>query len=191
MRRLRTLVHVPDRATIARTSVLALMAAAVCWYFGATVWESLMLGCAITIVLLVARLATVPEVRDLRWHGTARAGTRGSRADVSTLAFRLRGSWGRIDYSVQRRARAIARRRLSFEGLDLQNADHRPAIERLIGSDSYDFLVRTQNAPPKLRELLHCLDVLDTLDPAFDPAHRAPSESRFPFLTRLRQRRDP
>jgi hypothetical protein len=191
MRRLSTLIQPPSKLATFKAVSLALVASAICWYFGTGVWKALMLGCGITIVALVALVGTVPEVRDLRWRGSARGPTLGSRSDVSNLAFRLRGSWGRVDYSVQRRARDIARRRLGLEGLDLQNADHRPYIEQLIGADSYDFLVRNQKDPPKLRALLRCLDALDAIDPAYEATLRSHPDSRFPLLTRLLQRKSP
>jgi hypothetical protein len=191
MRSLSTIIQLPSRVNALKTVGLALVASAICWYLGANVWKALMLGCGITIVALVALVGTAPEVRDIRWRGSARGSTLGSRSDVSNLAFRLRGSWGRIDYSVQRRAREIARRRLGLEGLDLQNADHRPYIEQLIGAESYDFLVRNQKDPPKLRALLRCLDALDAIDPAYEATLRSHPDSRFPFLTRLRQRKNP
>jgi hypothetical protein len=189
MRLLTSLVRLPNRERIVKALACALAISAICWFFGANVWQALMLGCGITILISVGLIGTAPEVRDLRWRGTANGRSRGSRSDVASLAFRLHGSWGQIDYSVQRRARDLARRRLAIEGLDLQNVDHRPQIEQLIGTDSYDFLMRSQKTPPRLRTLLHCLDSLDAIDPVAYSRHVSQSEGRFPFLTQLRQRR--
>lgn len=168
------LVRLPDRVATIRVIVAAVALSALCWYFGAGVWEAVMLGCLVTLVAVTVLVGTAPEIRETRWSGSDRGINRGSRSEVSTLSFRLRGGWGRIDLSVQRQARDIARRRLAFYGLDLHNVDHRARIEQLIGPASYGFLVRERRGAPSMRALLACLDALD----AIDPMHYAPPEPR-------------
>ena len=43
---------------------------------------------------------------------------------------------------------------------------HRSGIEQLIGSAAYATLCRPGRWPPLLRSVVHCLDMLDRLDPA-------------------------
>lgn len=190
MSKLTSLVRVPDRYLLVRFLATALLLGAVCWYLGADVWRAAMLGGAITLVGWSVLIGVSPEVRDIDWRGEEERVARGSRSDISTLSFRLRGTWGRVDHSVQWRARNIARRRLAFYGLDPQAPEHRSQIEEMIGADSYDFLVREQRGAPSMRALLRCLDTLDAIDPthyASTPPPPPPTRARFRLPLRPRR----
>lgn len=142
----------------------AILAAAICWYFGVNVWHSILLGCAATVVSFAVRKgASAEEFRDLSWRHRRRSRS-GSRSEVATLAHSLRSGWQPVGLTAERRLHQIARRRLALEGLDLLNAEHRNAIEGRIGARAYRILVHRSGRRPRLRSLVHCLDMLDALD---------------------------
>lgn len=165
MRSLASLVRWPDPRETVYIVICAVGLSAVWWFFGAGVWYALLLGCAATVLVMAALVGASSEVREIRWRGADSARNRGSRNDVANLSVALRGSWGRVDRSVQLRVRAIARLRLGLLGLDLQNGDHGAEIERLLGPSVYAFLTDSGFGRQSRRTLLRCLDVLDALDP--------------------------
>jgi len=153
------LVRFRDIATM-----LAVSGAA--WYFGANVWTAVLIGGAVTIVLRAASLISVPEEGGFRWRVERRARAKGGRSDVANLASSLSRGWRGTGVTANRRLVELARRRLALQHLDLKNPDHRPQIEQLLGRRAYRSLTRNEYQGMRLRSLVHCLDVLDTLDPA-------------------------
>jgi hypothetical protein len=148
-----------------RAVSVALPVALICWYFGADVWHSLLIGGAVTTLLLSLAIALdAPNFGATDWRGGRGANRRGSRGDVKELSWSLRGSYGQVGGTAVRRARQVARRRLAARGLDLLNPDDRPEIERLIGRRPYVVLVRGDRRPPLLRSFVRCLDALDALE---------------------------
>lgn len=141
-------------------ALLALSAAA--WYFGANVWTAILVGGAVTIVLRAASLVWAPEEGGFRWRVQRRARAGGGRSDVAILATSLSGRWGRTGVGT-RRVAEIARRRLALRHLDLNNPDHRPQIEALIGGRAYRSLTGNDYRGMRLRSLVRCLDALDAL----------------------------
>jgi hypothetical protein len=158
----------PDSSKLGRPrDIVAMLAlSAVAWYFGATVWTSLLVGGAVTIVLRAVSLVSVPEEAGFRWRVQRRARAEGGRSDVSNLAISLSRGWRRTGVTADRRVVEIARRRLALQNLDLENPDHRSQIEQLLGRRAYQSLTRKDYRGMGLRSLVHCLDVLDTLEPA-------------------------
>jgi hypothetical protein len=162
------------RSRAALRSVLAaLVIAAICWYFGVDVWHALLLGTAITVIFLAVGVATSASDAALpSWRASERRGADGSRKDVETMAWSLRGSWGRIGLTAERELRRIARRRLALEGLDLSNPAHRPAIEALVGAPVYQVLTRERWGRLSLRTLGRTLDALDQVNSNYYPQTR-------------------
>lgn len=187
MRELRQKLRLPNRREAARTLGAGLLLALVCWYFGVDVWHSILLGCAITVSALALLIgAGAPDARDPNWRPGRRASREGSRSDVANLSGSLRSGWGFVGLTAQRQLMQIARRRLALEGLDLGNAEHRPAIERRIGPRAYRVLVSRPDKMPSLRSLLYCLDVLDALDSTHYPARQPRSRRWDPRAIPLR-----
>jgi len=163
-----------SRREASRIVCAAILIAALCWYFGADVWHAVLLGCAITVLGLAVGAATsAPEARDLSWLGGVRTRREGSRNDVASLSSSLHAGWGFVGLTAERRLQQLARRRLALEGLDLQNANHRVAIEGRIGTRAYRVLVLDRRRQLRLRTLMHCLQVLDALNPTYYPTPQA------------------
>ena len=164
-------LHLPSRRELVEVLGAAVLIAVICWYFGVDVWHSILLGCAITVAALaVLAGASAPDARELSWQPGKRTRKDGSRSDVSNLSSSLHSGWGFVGLTAERQLQQIARRRLALEGLDLQNADHRPAIERRIGARAYRALVSPRGRVPSLRALINCLNALDAIDPTHYPA---------------------
>jgi hypothetical protein len=155
----------------ARRAVLAaLLIAAVCWYFGVDAWHALLLGAAVTVIVVAAGAAGAASDAALpSWLGSGRPGADGSRNEVETIAWSLRGSWGRIGLTAERELRRIARRRLALEGLDLANPAHREAIQALVGAPVYRILTRERWGRVSLRTLTRTLDALDRVNANYYP----------------------
>jgi hypothetical protein len=151
---------------------IAVLVAAICWYFGANVWHSILLGSAITVAWMASVAGTAyPEIRDLGWRHGDRAINTGSRNDVANLSWSLRSGWAFVGRQAEWRLRDIARRRLALEGLDLNDPADGPAIQARIGRPVYRVLIRTSGKRRlRRRTLLNCLDALDGLNPSYYPA---------------------
>jgi hypothetical protein len=188
------MLHIPSRRETLQTLGAGLLVAAICWYFGVDVWHAILLGCAITVTALACLVAgSAPDARDLSWHPGKRVGKEGSRNDVASLSSSLHAGWSLVGLTAQRRLYEVARRRLALEGLDLQNADHQPAIERRIGAPTYQILMRGKSGRLTLRRLMYCLDMLDAIDsnhyPVPQPRSRRWDLRSIPFtLGRARER---
>lgn len=156
------------RNTLITVGVAALIAA-ICWYFGVDVWHSILLGCAITVLILAVAMASSAPVPDERTpdHGRRRAD--GSRSDVAILSRSLRVGWGTVGLTAERRLHRIAVHRLALEGLYLDNPEHRELIERRVGTRVYRTLTRTNRRGMRRRTLVHCLGALDALNPNYYP----------------------
>ena len=168
---LKEMLRPPTRRQVRETLGAGFGIALICWYFGVDVWHAVLLGCAITVTALALLVgSSAPDSLDLSWRPGRRAHREGSRSDVANLSSSLRSGWGFVGLTAERQLQQIARRRLALEGLDLKNADHRPAIESRIGTRAYRALVSTQGRVPTMRTLLHCLDALDAIDSTHYPA---------------------
>jgi hypothetical protein len=171
-------LRMPTRREWTETGGAGLGTALVCWYFGVNAWHALLLGSAITVTALaVLAGSSAPDARDLSWRPGRRSNREGSRNDVANLAASLRSGWGFVGLTAERELMQIARRRLALEGLDLSNPAHRDAIERRLGTRAYRTLASPPDRMPSLPRLLHCLDMLDAIDPTHYPvphprAHR-------------------
>ncbi len=148
---------------------LAVAAAAICWYFGVDVWHSILLGCAITVLILAVAVASSAPIPEDRTPDHVRKRADGSRSDVAILSGSLRVGWGTVGLTAERRLHKIAVRRLALEGLYLDNPEHRDLIERRIGTRVYRTLTRTNRRGMRRKTLVHCLAVLDALNPNYYP----------------------
>ncbi len=177
------LARLPRRKATIWAFIAAFAVAATCWYFGADVWHSIILGCALTTVGVIILVATADrELGNTDLRSTPRSNREGARGEVAELSWSLRTSYGRVDNRAVSRVRQLARHRLALHQLDLNDPADRGAVEQLIGPSAYNVLVRSERRP-LLRSLLHCLDALDALDAlngmdAQGPAHRAAAASR-------------
>jgi hypothetical protein len=170
---------------------MALLVAVICWYFGADVWHSILLGAALTAVGLIGMVGTTaPVLGSTDWRSGGRPNRHGARSDVAELSWSLRGSYGRVDRSAVRRMQQLARQRLALHNLDLLNPDDRHAIEQLIGRGTYAVLVHgALRRPPLLSSFVRCLDALDALDPRRPVKPPLQSRRRSPTLALSRLRR--
>ncbi len=159
----------PNRRETSMAASLAFVIAAICWYLGVDAWHSILLGCAITVLILAVAIASSAPIPDGRSSGQERRRAEGSRSDVAILSGSLRVGWGTVGLTAERRLHRIAVRRLALEGLYLDNPEHRELIERRIGTRIYRTLTHTNRRGMRLRTLVHCLDVLDTLNPNYHP----------------------
>jgi hypothetical protein len=153
--------------------ILPAALALACWYFGANVWHSILVAAAITTVVCVAWVVSALEVGRSGWQADDRGRAKGARNDVSSLSWSLRSGWGRVGLTAERRLKGIARRRLALYQLDLQSPRDRAQIEQLVGRRAYRAIAPNSRRELRMRALLHCLDVLDTLDPIRSPAPAA------------------
>ncbi len=153
-----------------RLLAIALAIAVLCWFLGADVWHSILFGSALTLLGLL--FSVVPDRGDIGWRGGERRSRDGARNDVAVLSWSLRTGYGRIGNATFWRVQQLARHRLATIQLDLNDPADRDQIEHVIGSRAYAVLVPGAGRPPYLRSLLHCLDVLDALDPT-RPTHLA------------------
>jgi hypothetical protein len=178
----------PERRSAAVAVFTALVLSAICWYFGADAWHSLLIGSAITAIAVTLWVAAAVEVNDTSWR-EARQGPAGSRHDVTNLSGSLRGDFGGVGHAAEWRLKQIARQRLTLCHLDLASPADRSEIEQLIGRRAYRLLVRSGPRRMRLRSLLHCLDALDRLDEARNPVQRPRSTGRHRSFTRSAPRR--
>lgn len=175
MRTVTRLLRPPEPRVAIRAVIVVLLVAAICWYFGADVWHSILLGSVITTVGLVGLIGAALDIGDTSWRSGGRNDPTGSRTDVAELSWRLRGSYGRVETVAVWRVRRIAQQRLASRHLDLLDPADRRSIEELIGHRAYAILVRGERRPPLLRSLLRCLDALDALDAGRPAAPRSRS----------------
>jgi hypothetical protein len=153
----------PARRTVVRVAIIALLVAAICWFFGADVWHSVLFGTVLTAVGLIVLRGLGPDVGTVSWRA-AGSNRHGARRDVDQLSWAMRGSYGRVDGAAVWRVQRLAAHRLAVHQLDLQNAADRPRIKQLLGRRAYVLLARGERRPVSLRALLQCLDALDVLD---------------------------
>ena len=159
------LLRGPRRGRFVGAFVVAVLAAGVCWYIGMDVWHSVTVGVGSAAVGLA--WVALPEHRSADWpddDAPTVASTSGGR-ELRKLSALLRPRYGRVGPDALARVRALARHRLSLRQLDLNDPSHRMGIEQLIGSAAYATLCRPGRWPPLLRSVVHCLDMLDRLDP--------------------------
>lgn len=182
-----------DRRATIRILLTAMLIAAVCWYFGADVWHSILIGSALTTLGLIGLIGLIvndnPDFSNTRWHSDSHSNRHGARRDVAQLSSSLRGSYGRVGSGAVLQAQRLARQRLALYQLDLLNPADRPRIEQMIGHHAYAVLVRGERRPPFLRSFIHCLNALDALDPTRPIALRSRSRRRSPNFTPHRPRR--
>jgi hypothetical protein len=166
-RRLLGTVQPPRWQSVVRALVAAIGVAAICWYFGADVWHSLLFGSILTTVGLVFSTRwTLPDRGATDWRGDAGHVRAGSRNDIAELSWSLETSYGRVSRIALSKVQQLARRRLAMRQLDPREPTHRAQIEQLLGRRAYALLVSRGPRRPYFRSLLHCLDALDAIDPA-------------------------
>jgi hypothetical protein len=173
-----------DRRATIRIPLTALLIAAVCWYFGADVSHSILIGSAVTTLGLIFSIANDnPHFGNTGWQSDRRTSQQGVRRDVAQLSRSLRGSYGRVGCGAMTQAKRLGRQRLALHQLDLLNPADRPRIEQMIGHHAYAVLMRGERRPPVLRSFVHSLNALDALDPTRPTALRSKSRRRSPHFT--------
>jgi hypothetical protein len=181
----------PSRREASQVLGVTALIALICWFFGVDAWHAILLACAITVIGFAGLLVSLsPQTHDLSWRSRKPGGGKGARSEVANLSGALRGRWGVVGRTAERRLWQIARRRLALEGLDLQNPADHAAIEARVGRPVYRTLMRTGKGSLRMRTLSHCLDTLDALNPTFypEPAGRARPRRSTLILRRTRER---
>jgi hypothetical protein len=179
----------PKRRAAGQVLIVALLVAAICWYFGADASHSILIGTALALGFVGLDGPAGLDLSNTDWRGGVRVNREGARRDITDLSWSLRGRYGRVSDTAVSRVRQIARQRLALHQLDLIDpADHRK-IEQLIGRSTCALLVWDERRPPSLRSLLHCLDVLDALDPTRATAPPSRPRHQTPIFALQRSRR--
>jgi len=131
------------------------------WFFGAALWW------AVAFALLAAALTygwrALPQLETPIWPQRAPETSVGGRDDVQVLGWAFAGKRGKVQSRAVDRARAIARDRLSFYGLDLDEESDRDRVIALLGRRTYATLHTNVTNMPSQSALLACLDALDAL----------------------------
>jgi hypothetical protein len=148
-----------------RVVIVVPLVAAICWYFGADVWHSILIASALTTVGVIVFGDTVNlELISTDWQRGNRPSRHGARTDIAELSWWLRGRHGRVNDRALTRIQQVARHRLALYQLDLRNPADHPKIEQLIGRRTCAILVQGDRRPPSLRVFIRCLDALEALD---------------------------
>lgn len=149
------------RRRLAAPIVTGVIVGLALWYFGASPWW------AIAVALLTAALVfgwrALPQLESPIWPQRAPETNAGGRDDVQVLGWAFAGKRGRVQSRAVDRARAIARTRLAFYGLDLDEVSDRERVIALIGKRAYATLHSNVATMPSQNALLACLDALDRL----------------------------
>jgi hypothetical protein len=135
--------------------------AALCWYLGSDLLRATTIGLSLAAVGLI--WVAAPSDEDPPWQPDVSLGPPGRR-DVAELSWSLRSRRGRVDEAALRRVRTLATNRLAIRHLDLADPNHRAPIERLIGTAAYTTLQPDRRHPPRLQDVVRCLDALENLD---------------------------
>ena len=176
-------VRLPRWPTTIRVLVGAFVVAAICWYFGADVGHSILLGSVLTTVGLVGSTRRPVHDRGANdWQRDEVRNRDGARNDVDELSWSLRTHFGRVGAGALRRVLRLAELRLAMFGLDVRDPADRDAIEQLIGRRAYAPLAPHARRPPSLRSLLHCLDALDSLNASRPTASARKPRRRYSIL---------
>jgi hypothetical protein len=159
----RLLLH--RRRAAGHVLLVSLLMAVISWYFGADISHSILIGTAVALGVVGLYGSGGPELKSTGWRGGVESSGAGARRDVAELSWSLRKSYGRVGDTAVSRVQRIARQRLALHELSLHDPADRREIELLIGRNAYALLVPDGRRAPSLRSLLHCLDVLDALEP--------------------------
>lgn len=183
-------VQPPRWPTTFRVLIVATVVAAICWYFGADLWHSILLGSVLTTVGLVCSTRrSVLNRDDFDWRGSEVRNRDGARNDVDVLSWSLGTHYGRIGDSALRRVQRLAELRLAGVGLDVRDPADRGTIEQLIGRSARVLLTPHGRRPPTLHSLLRCLDALDSINTSRPTAAAPLPRRRYLNLTFNRPRR--
>jgi hypothetical protein len=182
LNRLVRFAPLPSRRAAGRVLLVALLVAAICWYFGADVWHSILIGTALTLALVIFDGLEGLDLVNTEWRGGVPINQEGARRDIDDLSLSLRGRYGRVNDLGVSRVRRIARQRLALHHLDLSDPADHSRIEQLIGAGTCAILVGADRRRPSLGSLLDCLDVLDALDPRRPSAPRPRPRRKTPIF---------
>lgn len=162
----------PDGPTVTRSvavgiTALAVVAAAVTWFFGVGIPQSLAVGGVVAAVGV-----TWSAIRDdvsLTWPRPPVRSTPGARRELSEVAWALRAHGGVPERAVGR-ARAVARHRLrTVHRLDLDDPADRLAIEALL-PPSVVAVLRSERQPElDLAGFGSVLSAIEALAPTNEP----------------------
>jgi hypothetical protein len=149
---------------------VAILAGAGCWFFGLGLLPAIVVVLVVGSLGVVLRVLTAPATIG-EWPAAPPHPTDGARRETSELSWALRTRGGIVDDAIILRVRAIAASRLAHRHLDLDNPQHRSAIEKLIGAGVYELVnadhdrvrVRMSSIPATL-DILERLDVLERSD---------------------------
>jgi hypothetical protein len=146
---------------LAPAIVVAVIAAAGLWFFGAQLSWSLGAG-------LVAGAATAlwrvrPRLEEPIWPKRAPEAVPGARDDVVVLGWAVADLRGHVQPRAFERVRAVARDRLAQRGLDLDAASDAREVEALVGKRVYATLHSNVAHMPNQAALLACLDALERM----------------------------
>jgi hypothetical protein len=162
--------------------VVAVLAGAGCWFFGLGLVPAIVVVLVVGSLGVALRVLTAPATVG-EWPAAPPQPTDGARRETSELSWALRTRGGIVDDAIILRVRAIVANRLAHRQLDLDNPEHRPAIEKLIGAGVYELVNVNVNANGnrqrvKMPSILTTLDILERLDVLDKPERVDPSIPR-------------
>ncbi|WP_058724616.1 hypothetical protein [Curtobacterium luteum] len=151
------------RGRVAGVLVLAVVAAAITWFFGVGVLQALAVGGVVAAVGLT--WTAIREDVPLNWPVPPVRSEPGARRELSETAWALRARGG-VPERTLARARAVARHRLRMlHRLDLDDPADRTAIEAILPPGVVAVLVRERRSEIDLGTFASVLTALETLQP--------------------------
>jgi hypothetical protein len=143
---------------------IAILAGAGCWFFGLGLVPAIVVLLVVGSLGVLLRVLTAPTTTG-EWPAAPPQPTDGARRETSELSWALRTRGGIVDDAIILRVRAIVASRLAHRQLDLDNPEHRQAIEKLIGSGVYGLVNASGNRQRvRMPTIVATLDILERLD---------------------------
>lgn len=166
-----------------RGLVLAIPAVVlVAWLSGLVLRAAVLVTLALFTGALVLLSVKVPEGR--AGFPTRRDDPDGTRSDLAEISWSFDGQGGRVSEAAVRRLRSIAAGRFQRLGLNWDQADDRRRAQALVGSRAWATLTHPGGLMPKVREIEHCVAVLERLpDAAVPPTPALPTPATASTVT--------
>ncbi|PZE23104.1 hypothetical protein DEI81_08310 [Curtobacterium sp. MCBD17_013] len=162
-------VGLPARRRVVEVVVVAVVVGAAGWFFGLPVPQAVVVAAVITAVGL-----TWSAVRDderLTWPAPPTDVVRGARRDVQALAWSLRSRGGVPERPVVRLRAAAGHLLLVHHGVDIDDPEARPAVERLLPPDVVRVLLSPRHPELDLATFSSLLIAVEALG---EPSGRLP-----------------
>jgi len=129
-------------------SILSGMAVGVVvWFSGMDLPHAVGLGAVVAAG--GACLAMLGERASVQWPDDPVAPREGARRDVAQLGWAVQTRGGTVTPEAVRHLRSVAAQTLALHGIELDDPAHRPAVERVLGSDAAAIVRRGSAEAPR------------------------------------------